>query len=107
MCGIIGYVGTQQALPIILEGLRRMEYRGYDSAGVSIMEQGRLFSEKRAGRIGALEAVLDHGAHPGTAGIGHIRWATHGVPSDINAHPHYDCVNEIHVVHNEIGRAHV
>ncbi|OGL78822.1 glutamine--fructose-6-phosphate aminotransferase [Candidatus Uhrbacteria bacterium RIFCSPHIGHO2_12_FULL_54_23] len=103
MCGIIGYLGKKEALPIIMEGLKRMEYRGYDSAGVSILENGGMFAEKRAGKLSMLEEALDgRTAHPGTVGIGHIRWATHGAPSDVNAHPHYDCAREIHVAHNGI-----
>jgi glucosamine--fructose-6-phosphate aminotransferase (isomerizing) len=102
MCGIVGYVGPDQALPIVLEGLRRLEYRGYDSAGVAMLD-GDLSVVKRAGKLseldGALEAV---GALPGSIGIGHTRWATHGAPTDSNAHPHTDCEGRVAVVHNGI-----
>jgi len=102
MCGIVGYVGPDQALPIVLEGLRRLEYRGYDSAGVAMLD-GDLSVVKRAGKLseldGALEAV---GAVPGSIGIGHTRWATHGAPTDSNAHPHTDCEGRVAVVHNGI-----
>ena len=102
MCGIVGYVGSDEALPIILEGLRRLEYRGYDSAGVAIVD-GSLEVRKREGKLSELDAVLD--ANPmeaGTVGMGHTRWATHGVPSDRNAHPHTDCTGKVAVIHNGI-----
>lgn len=102
MCGIIGYVGKQEALPVIMEGLKRMEYRGYDSAGVSIMDPDGIFALKRAGKLAVLEEALDSHRHAGTIGIGHIRWATHGAPTDINAHPHYSCRGDLHLVHNGI-----
>ncbi len=99
MCGIIGYVGQRPALPILIEGLRRLEYRGYDSAGVALMERGKLQISKSAGRISVLEQMLDMQAKP-KAGIGHTRWATHGAPTDVNAHPHTDASGRIAVVHN-------
>ncbi|MDP9343992.1 MAG: glutamine--fructose-6-phosphate transaminase (isomerizing) [Actinomycetota bacterium] len=102
MCGIVGYTGPEEALPIILEGLRRLEYRGYDSAGVAIVDGG-LHVRKRQGKLSVLEATLgEEPAPPGTAGMGHTRWATHGVPSDVNAHPHVDCHGRIAVIHNGI-----
>ncbi|HZD80785.1 MAG TPA: glutamine--fructose-6-phosphate transaminase (isomerizing) [Actinomycetota bacterium] len=102
MCGIVGYVGPDQALPIILEGLRCLEYRGYDSAGVALID-GELTVVKRAGKIGELEAAVGgDGAPTGRVGIGHTRWATHGEPSDRNAHPHVDCGGRIAVIHNGI-----
>ena len=102
MCGIVGYVGPDEALPIVLEGLRRLEYRGYDSAGVAVVDGG-LGVVKRAGRLGELEAALDVEARPtGTAGMGHTRWATHGAPTDRNAHPHLDCAGRVAVIHNGI-----
>ncbi len=102
MCGIVGYVGPDEALPIILEGLRRLEYRGYDSAGVAVLD-GELRVVKRAGRLAELEGVLrDEGGPPGSIGIGHTRWATHGEPTDRNAHPHVDCHGRIAVIHNGI-----
>ncbi len=102
MCGIVGYTGPEEALPIILEGLRRLEYRGYDSAGVAIVDGG-LHVRKREGKLSALEGVLAEEAPPrGSVGMGHTRWATHGVPSDANAHPHTDCHGRIAVIHNGI-----
>ena len=86
MCGIIGYVGSRPALPILIEGLRRLEYRGYDSAGVALNDHGQLKVTKSAGRLSVLEQMLDFEADP-TTGIGHTRWATHGAPTDVNAHP--------------------
>src|ERR671935_56176 len=102
MCGIVGYVGAEPALPIVREGLRRLEYRGYDSAGVAVVD-GALSVTKRAGKLAVLEAALDAMPPPsGTLGIGHTRWATHGAPSDANAHPHVDCSGRIAVIHNGI-----
>jgi len=102
MCGIIGYVGPDEALPIILEGLRRLEYRGYDSAGVALMEGG-LRVVKRAGKLRELERLLaEEGGPSGRVGMGHTRWATHGEPSDRNAHPHLDCRGRVAVIHNGI-----
>jgi len=102
MCGIVGYVGPDPALPIIVEGLRRLEYRGYDSAGVAVADGG-LRVVKRAGKLGALEDALAAGGAPsGSAGMGHTRWATHGAPTDENAHPHVDCRGRVAVVHNGI-----
>ncbi len=103
MCGIIGYIGKKKALPIILDGLRRMEYRGYDSAGVAILEHAAVFSEKAVGQIARLQEKLpDTAAHEGAIGIGHTRWATHGKVTRENAHPHADCSGRIWVVHNGI-----
>ncbi len=105
MCGIVGYVGPDQALPIVLEGLRRLEYRGYDSAGVAVLadDADRLTVVRRAGKLGELEAALA-GAEPlaGHIAMGHTRWATHGAPTDRNAHPHRDCHGRIAVIHNGI-----
>ena len=102
MCGIVGYVGPDEALPIVLEGLRRLEYRGYDSAGVAVLDGG-LGVVKRAGKLGELEAALDaEGSPTGATGMGHTRWATHGAPTDRNAHPHLDCTGRIAVIHNGI-----
>jgi glucosamine--fructose-6-phosphate aminotransferase (isomerizing) len=104
MCGIVGYVGAEDALPIILEGLKRLEYRGYDSAGVAVLEDGDAMSvTKRAGKVLELERALDANGHPhGSIGMGHTRWATHGVPNDENAHPHLDCTDRVAVIHNGI-----
>src|SRR5213083_2928003 len=102
MCGIVGYVGRDEALPIILEGLRRLEYRGYDSAGVAVLDD-RLAVVKRAGKLEELVRALEAGDRPsGTVGMGHTRWATHGEPTDRNAHPHLDCRGRIAVIHNGI-----
>jgi glucosamine--fructose-6-phosphate aminotransferase (isomerizing) len=106
MCGIVGYVGPDRALPIILEGLRRLEYRGYDSSGVALLD-GDLTVVKRAGKLSELDAALDDRRTPsGTVGIGHTRWATHGAPTDVNAHPHTDCDVRIAVIHNGIVENH-
>jgi glutamine---fructose-6-phosphate transaminase (isomerizing) len=106
MCGIVGYVGPDQALPILLEGLRRLEYRGYDSAGVAVMD-GALTVVKRAGKLSELEAALEGAEHvTGSVGMGHTRWATHGPPNDVNAHPHVDCSGRIAVIHNGIIENH-
>ncbi len=101
MCGIIGYVGGRPALPILIEGLRRLEYRGYDSAGVALVEPGKVEVTKSAGRLSVLEQLLDFQAEP-TAGLGHTRWATHGAPTDVNAHPQIDASGNIAVIHNGI-----
>ncbi len=104
MCGIIGYIGDAPALPVLIEGLKRLEYRGYDSAGVAIRENGSIAVEKTQGRIADLEARIGGGGRrfEGTQGIAHTRWATHGEPNTTNAHPHVDCTGEIAVVHNGI-----
>ena len=104
MCGIVGYVGTKDVVPILLEGLRRMEYRGYDSAGVAILSGGKLHVRKKAGKVDDLARQIDDGGKLPEAhvGMGHTRWATHGEPTDGNAHPHTDCRGEIAVVHNGI-----
>jgi glutamine---fructose-6-phosphate transaminase (isomerizing) len=102
MCGIVGYVGEKQALPILIEGLKRLEYRGYDSAGIVLFEKGALTAEKAAGKINHLEELLRGKKYNSTQGIAHTRWATHGEPTDLNAHPHFDCKNNIALVHNGI-----
>jgi glutamine---fructose-6-phosphate transaminase (isomerizing) len=102
MCGIIGYIGTRGATPLLLEGLKRMEYRGYDSAGVAVMNGTGVETRKAAGKISQLERSLVACPVEGDLGIGHTRWATHGVPNESNAHPHVDCKGEIAVVHNGI-----
>jgi glucosamine--fructose-6-phosphate aminotransferase (isomerizing) len=100
MCGIVGYVGEQQALEVVLGGLRRLEYRGYDSAGVAILHGGGLQVERKAGKLSNLEKEIGERSLPGTLGIGHTRWATHGPPTDRNAHPQVDCAGKVAVVHN-------
>ena len=103
MCGIIGYVGKKAATPIILEGLRRLEYRGYDSAGVAVLDGDELLVRKKVGRIDkGLARLLKQEPAPGHIGIGHTRWATHGPPSDVNSHPHLDQSGRIAVVHNGV-----
>jgi glucosamine--fructose-6-phosphate aminotransferase (isomerizing) len=103
MCGIVGYVGPQDSLDVVLEGLRRLEYRGYDSAGVAVLSEGRLTTAKKAGKLANLEKELAAEALPAsTIGIGHTRWATHGGPSDRNAHPHVSADGSVAVVHNGI-----
>jgi glucosamine--fructose-6-phosphate aminotransferase (isomerizing) len=103
MCGIVGYTGPRDAGPVLLDGLRRLEYRGYDSAGIALVtENGDLFVEKRAGKVAVLTDALGGGPPSAGVGLGHTRWATHGRPSDLNAHPHSDCTGRITVVHNGI-----
>lgn len=103
MCGIIGYVGNdQQAVEVILDGLSKLEYRGYDSAGLAIVEEGRIFVDKKSGKLSNLKESLKEKVHFANIGIGHTRWATHGVPSDINSHPHCSCDGKVAIVHNGI-----
>jgi glucosamine--fructose-6-phosphate aminotransferase (isomerizing) len=103
MCGIVGYAGERQALGVVLEGLSRLEYRGYDSAGVAVLTDGKISWAKRAGKLGNLTSALAESAPlAGTVGLGHTRWATHGAPTDPNAHPHTDCDGYLAVVHNGI-----
>ncbi|WP_431781642.1 glutamine--fructose-6-phosphate transaminase (isomerizing) [Streptomyces chumphonensis] len=103
MCGIVGYVGGQSALDVVIAGLKRLEYRGYDSAGVAVLADGGLASARKAGKLANLGKVLDERPLPsGTTGIGHTRWATHGGPTDGNAHPHLDNAGRVAVVHNGI-----
>jgi len=103
MCGIVGYAGHRQALDVVLEGLSRLEYRGYDSAGIAVMAGGKLSWAKRAGKLGNLRSALaERPALAGSVGLGHTRWATHGPPTDPNAHPHTDCGGHLAVVHNGI-----
>ena len=102
MCGIVGYVGSDDSLPILLEGLKRLEYRGYDSAGVALIADNSLLVFKKAGKVTELEKTITAGPQKKRTGIGHTRWATHGVPNDANAHPHTDCSGRLAVVHNGI-----
>ena len=102
MCGIVGYIGTKNATPILLQGLKRLEYRGYDSAGIAVIENGKIEVKKDKGRVSNLEAVPGINDLKGTIGIAHTRWATHGKPSKENAHPHSDNSNTFAVVHNGI-----
>ena len=103
MCGIVGYIGPREAAPILLEGLARLEYRGYDSAGIALVTTGGdMFVEKRAGKLANLRTALLDGTPSAVVGLAHTRWATHGRPNDLNAHPHTDCSGEITVIHNGI-----
>ena len=103
MCGIVGYIGPREAAPILLEGLARLEYRGYDSAGIALVTtDGELFVEKRAGKLGNLRTALLDATPSAAIGLAHTRWATHGRPNDLNAHPHVDCTGDITVIHNGI-----
>lgn len=102
MCGIVGYIGSQNAAPIIINGLKRLEYRGYDSAGIALSSNNSLLIEKKKGRVADLEKHANVAGFPGHLGIGHTRWATHGVPNDVNAHPHTDASGRIALVHNGI-----
>ena len=103
MCGIVGYTGPREAGPILIEGLRRLEYRGYDSAGIALVdESGEMFVEKRAGKLANLQTALVDRTPHAALGLAHTRWATHGRPNDLNAHPHQDCTGDITVIHNGI-----
>ncbi|REM99408.1 glutamine--fructose-6-phosphate aminotransferase, partial [Mycobacterium tuberculosis] len=105
MCGIVGYVGRRPAYVVVMDALRRMEYRGYDSSGIALVDGGTLTVRRRAGRLANLEeavAEMPSTALSGTTGLGHTRWATHGRPTDRNAHPHRDAAGKIAVVHNGI-----
>ena len=102
MCGIVGYIGPEKASNVLINGLRRLEYRGYDSAGISLLNCGNLETIKQAGKVHKLEVLLEHDKYDATLGIAHTRWATHGVPNDVNAHPHSDNSGNITLVHNGI-----
>src|SRR5437660_5237612 len=102
MCGIIGYIGPKDVVPILVEGLRKLEYRGYDSAGVAVVRDAVVSLRRRAGKLANLEQVIRLDPIAGDYGVGHTRWATHGRPTEENAHPHRDCTGKIVVVHNGI-----
>src|SRR6476661_1280093 len=103
MCGIVGYVGNKQVVPLIIDGLRKLEYRGYDSAGIAVVNEDHDLEIRRAeGKLRNLEEVIRLSPLDGTYGIGHTRWATHGRPTEENAHPHRDCTGRVVVVHNGI-----
>ncbi|MBI2454613.1 MAG: glutamine--fructose-6-phosphate transaminase (isomerizing) [candidate division NC10 bacterium] len=102
MCGIVGYIGEKRVVPILIEGLKRLEYRGYDSAGLAVVDQGRMVIHRSVGKIKELENALWGTSLGGTLGLGHTRWATHGRPTEENAHPHTDCTGDLVVVHNGI-----
>jgi len=100
MCGIVGYVGPRNATPVIYEGLKRLEYRGYDSAGIAVIQNDRIEVRRDAGKLDALRDRLSARPIAGSIGIGHTRWATHGRANQINAHPHLDCTGDLVVIHN-------
>ncbi len=103
MCGIVGYCGSRRVVPVILEGLRRLEYRGYDSAGIVYLQDGKLIKHRSEGKLSRLEAIIDDAIiAPAHIGLGHTRWATHGAPTTANAHPHSDCTGNLVVIHNGI-----
>src|SRR3989304_6120277 len=102
MCGIVGYIGQKEIIKVLLDGIKRLEYRGYDSSGIAVIENGTLRCEKAVGKIAELEKKLNGNNIHANMGIAHTRWATHGAPTIENAHPHIDCKNEIAVVHNGI-----
>jgi len=102
MCGIVGYIGPKNSVPMLLEGLKRLEYRGYDSAGIALIKDGQLVVRKKAGKVSDLIALIGKNGLSSCLGIGHTRWATHGEPNDLNAHPHVDCKREIAIIHNGI-----
>jgi glucosamine--fructose-6-phosphate aminotransferase (isomerizing) len=102
MCGIIGYIGSKEVVPVLIDGLRRLEYRGYDSAGVAVVRNGAIDLRRSAGKLANLEDVIGADPIAGDYGVGHTRWATHGRPTEENAHPHRDCTGKIVVVHNGI-----
>ncbi|MFH1406896.1 MAG: glutamine--fructose-6-phosphate transaminase (isomerizing) [Candidatus Omnitrophota bacterium] len=102
MCGIVGYIGSKNALPILMAGLKRLEYRGYDSAGIATIKDGKILVRKRPGKVKMLDALLKKEPVSGEAGLSHTRWATHGEPTEANAHPHLDCKKKIALVHNGI-----
>ena len=102
MCGIVAYVGSNNVYPILIKGLKRLEYRGYDSAGVSIGNQNRFLQYKQKGKVSDLEEYISKKDCNGSIGIGHTRWATHGIPNDTNAHPFYSNNKNLVIVHNGI-----
>ena len=106
MCGIVGYIGTNKASEILISGLKRLEYRGYDSAGICTIENSSLVTTKCKGKVSKLESKLNTSLHSGSIGIGHTRWATHGEPNEVNAHPHSDAKAKFSLIHNGIIENH-
>ena len=102
MCGIVGYIGKQDAYPILIKGLQRLEYRGYDSAGIALINNGNLNVYKAKGKVADLVRFAEQQDIKGTIGIAHTRWATHGEPNQVNAHPHYSQSEELAIIHNGI-----
>ena len=106
MCGIVGYWGNKNSIPILIKGLKRLEYRGYDSAGIAVLDNNNLNFIKRSGKVKVLEEAIDGSVIKGNIGIAHTRWATHGIPNDINAHPQMDVSESIALIHNGIIENH-
>jgi len=106
MCGIVGYIGNKDPVPILLKGLKRLEYRGYDSSGIALLQENNLTHIKKAGKVSDLQLLVDDSSIKGSCGIAHTRWATHGIPNDVNAHPHFDHTGKIALVHNGIFENH-
>ena len=102
MCGIIGYIGDKNCVPILINGLKRLEYRGYDSAGIGIISNNHSQIVKNKGKVSLLENKIENMNLNSTLGIGHTRWATHGVPNEVNAHPHFNTAKNLFVIHNGI-----
>ena len=102
MCGIVGYYGNKDISSILLDGLQRLEYRGYDSSGISIMGESGIYTQKNSGKVSYLAKNINTSKIEGKIGMGHTRWATHGEPNDINAHPHLDSSGKISIIHNGI-----
>ncbi|MFH1908635.1 MAG: class II glutamine amidotransferase, partial [Chloroflexota bacterium] len=102
MCGIVAYIGARDATPIILNGLKRLEYRGYDSAGLAVLQDGKIEIRRDAGKLARLAEMVNGSPISGSPGVGHTRWATHGAPSARNAHPHFGATGRVVVVHNGI-----
>jgi glucosamine--fructose-6-phosphate aminotransferase (isomerizing) len=103
MCGIVGYVGSRKASEVLVKGLQRLEYRGYDSAGIAVFNsKGSIALKKKKGKVKELMSLLEREPISGNIGISHTRWSTHGIPNDVNAHPHLDCKGKIAIVHNGI-----
>src|SRR5690606_2567410 len=103
MCGIVGYIGSKEAYPIIIKGLKRLEHRGYDSAGVALYDVEKFISSKTKGKVSDLKKrAKEENTFKGSMGIGHTRWATHGVPNDVNSHPHFSNSGELVIIHNGI-----
>ena len=102
MCGIVGYIGNKQAHPFLIEGLKRLEYRGYDSSGIAILNENQIEVFKKQGKVAEMESLVLSEDPQSTLGIGHTRWATHGVPNDVNSHPHYSNSRRLAIIHNGI-----
>jgi glutamine---fructose-6-phosphate transaminase (isomerizing) len=102
MCGIVAYIGKKEAYPILIKGLKRLEYRGYDSAGIALLNDGEINIYKKQGKVANLEAFAKENNITGNIGIGHTRWATHGLPNDVNSHPHFSNDGSLALIHNGI-----